>query len=119
MFKLLLYDCKGQELKLGDIVRVISGDRYGNEFYARVTYLKDQQAIAPFHTFSFHAFEKVDELPKEVIKSTETRYDIWYTEADERKAEQFESYLIDWRACEYLLQKRCFRIVPDTQLALF
>lgn len=115
MFTLKLYDRKGKELNLGDIVKVSDGRAF--QFFARVTWLESEQAIAPFHTFSFSSFEKVNSLPEGAVKSREERYDIWYVpqelaEAD-TEADQFERYLLDWRACEHHLEKRCWRIAPE------
>lgn len=112
MFKLTLYDRVGNELKIGDIVKVSNGQRL--QFYAEVKYLEAEKVITPFHTFSFHSFEKIETLPENAIRLSEERYAIWYThspELDESQAVQHaEKYLIDWRHCEYLLEKRCFRI---------
>lgn len=120
-FILTLHDHHGKELALGDIVRVNTGTVRPNHFFARVTWLKDEQTIAPFGTFSFHSFEKVDSLPDNAIKSTETRYDIWYLEdeGEEQTAEIYEGYLMSWRECEDYLKKNCYRIRPNTQLGLF
>lgn len=110
MITLKLYDRKRQELNFGDIVKISNGRDFS--FYAEVKYLKKEKAIAPFHTFSFHSFEKVDSIPAGMTKSTETRYGIWYTHNPENdeSAEQFEKYLIDWRACEHLLEQSCFSV---------
>ena len=110
MFKLKLYDRNGVELKLGDIVKVISGRNF--QFFAEVKYLPDEQVITPFGTFSFHSFEKVDTLPDNAVKSTEERYNIWYSEDPEKddQAEDFKSYLLDWRECETNIEKRLWRI---------
>jgi hypothetical protein len=111
MFKLTLHDRKGQELKEGDIVKVSDGRNI--KFYSEVKYLPESKAIAPFHTFSFHSFEKVDKLPENaVLQPTETSYKIWYIvgiEPDE-DAKDFEDYLLSWRECERLLEKNIFRI---------
>ena len=77
MFNLELYDRKGVKLKLGDIVKV--SNRHNFNFYAEVKYLPNEGVITPFHTFSFHSFEKVDAVPEHAVKSTEDRYNIWYT----------------------------------------
>jgi hypothetical protein len=102
----------GNKLNLGDIVKVSNGREFS--FYAEVKYLEKEKVITPFHTFSFHSFEKVDKIPEHAKKSTEERYDIWYThspELDEKEgAEYANKYLIDWRQCEHLLEKRCFRV---------
>lgn len=119
MFKLQLYDHHGNALKLGDIVRINSGDRSLHEFYARLTWLKEEQAIAPFHTFTFHSMEKVEKVPESATKSTEPRYDIWYIEKPDGDPDRFEDYLMSWRECEHQIQKRAFRIIPESQLDLF
>lgn len=114
MFKLELYDRIGNKLKIGDIVKVSNRDQFN--FYAEVKYLEKEHCITPFHTFSFHSFEKVDKVPENAIKSTEERYGIWYTnapESDQKEAtERAERYLLDWRQCEHLLGNGCFRIEP-------
>lgn len=113
MFTLQIFDRIGNELKIGDIVKISDGRRF--TFFSEVKYLEKEQAIAPFHTFSFHSFEKVDRVPANAKESTETRYKIWYMvrrEAEEdAHADVAEKYLMDWRVCEHLLQQRCFRIV--------
>ncbi len=113
MFKLNLFDSIGAKLEIGDIVAV--SDHRGNfTFYAEVKYLEDEQIITPFHTFSFHSFTKVDKVPEHAMKSTEERYNIWYTNNPEHNSEEItklaEKYLLDWRQCEHLLHSRCFRI---------
>ena len=115
MFKLELYDSKGNKLNLGDIVKISNGRNIC--FYAEVKYLEKENKITPFHTFSFHSFEKVDKLPENVIKSTEERYNIYFThdpETDKKEAvKHAEKYLIDWRQCEHLLEQGCYRIKLD------
>ena len=109
-FGLSLYDRKGKKLNMGDIVKVSLRGEFN--FYSEVKYLADENKIAPFHTFSFHSFEKVISIPENAVKSTEERYNIWYTtngETDEAK-DLFEKYLMDWRACEHELEAGCFRI---------
>jgi len=112
MFTLILTDRKGIELKQGDIVKISNADRFS--FYSEVKYLEKEKAIAPFHTFSFHSFEKVDSIPANAIQSTEERYKIWYVAADDAEsdltAKMHEGYLMDWRSCEHLLEKKCFNI---------
>ena len=112
MFTLKLFDRLGQELKMGDIVRISDGHNF--KFYSEVKYLPDQKVITPFHTFTFHSFERVDKLPDNAIESTETRYKIWWipdAEVDQQ-AKEFEHYLMSWRECERLLEKNVFRIEP-------
>lgn len=115
MFKLELYDRKGIKLKLGDVVKISNGKHFN--YYAEVTYLKGEGVITPFHTFSFHSFEKVEEMPKDVIKLNEERYNIWYglsPEADKEQAvKEATYYLQQWREVEHLLNNRTFRIVEE------
>ena len=117
MFKLELYDRKGEKLNLGDIVKISNGK--GFSFYAEVKYLEDEKVITPFHTFSFHSFEKAENVPEHAIKSTETKYQIWFThspEIDEKEAiESADDYLMSWRKCEHLLEKKYIRIEPLIQ----
>ena len=117
MFILELYDRIGNKLNLGDIVKVSNGKEFS--FYAEVKYLESEKIITPFHTFSFHSFEKVEKVPEHAKKSTEERYNIWYTNApeiDEKEAANYaEKYLIDWRQCEHLLESRCYRIQLQKQ----
>ncbi len=112
MFLLKLYDRNHKEVNIGDIVKISDGREF--TFYSEVKYLEEEKKIAPFHTFSFHSFEKVDKVPDHAKESTETRYKIWYThspEPDER-AQNFEGYLTDWRACEHILDRSVFELVP-------
>lgn len=114
MFQLELFDRLGNKLNIGDIVKISNGREF--TFYAEVKYLTRERIITPFHTFSFHSFEKVDKLPDNVTKSTEERYGIWFhhnPEKDEKAVRgYFEKYLLDWRQCEHLLEQRCFQITP-------
>lgn len=114
MFKLSLYDRNGTELKQGDIVAV--SDSKAFKFYAEVKWLEKEECIAPFYTFSFHSFEKVDKIPGHAVKSSEERYNIWFTHSpkvDKKEAvEKAERYLLDWRQCERLIESRCFKIHP-------
>jgi intein/homing endonuclease len=112
MFLLKLYDRKGKELNEGDIVAVSDGKRF--TFYCEVKYLAKEKVIAPFHTFSFHSFEKVDKVPANAVESTEERYKIWYIYNEEATADEAadkaKNYLMDWRECEHLLSEKCFQI---------
>lgn len=110
MFTLKLYDRKGKELKEGDILMVSDGKRH--QFYARVTWLAKEKVLAPFHTFCFHSFEKVDSVPAEAEKSKEEIYDIWYLpdHKEDPDGKSFEHYLMSWRECEHHLGTRCWRI---------
>lgn len=109
-FALTLHDRNGERLNMGDIVKVSNRGEFS--FYSEVKYLADEKKIAPFHTFSFHSFEKVNNVPDHAKLSTEPRYKIWFInnpEAD-NDAEKFEDYLMDWRACEHEIDSSCFRI---------
>lgn len=112
MFTLTLHDRNGATLNQGDIVKVSNGR--GFTFYSEVKYLEKEKIIAPFHTFSFHSFEKVDKVPDNAIPSSEERYKIWYMKDNESEIDEspgdFERYLMDWRCCEHLLEKRIYRI---------
>lgn len=110
MYFLKLYDRLGNELIEGDIVKVSNGR--GFTFYSEVKFLRDEEAIAPFHTFSFHSFEKVDQVPENSIEANEERYRIWYLPEEETDhlGASAEKYLLDWRACEHLLEERVYRI---------
>ena len=77
MFTLELYDRKGNKLNIGDIVKISDGKNF--TFYSEVKYLEKEKAIAPFHTFCFHSFEKVETVPDHAKPGTEERYKIWYT----------------------------------------
>jgi hypothetical protein len=110
MFILKLYDREGTELQEGNYVKVSNGK--GFKFISEVKYLEKEKAIAPFHTFSFHSFVKIDKLPGNVKLANENRYHIWYLENEEadEKASDFDKYLIDWRQCEHLLKESCYKI---------
>lgn len=116
MFTLTLHDRKGNLLKEGDIVKISDGREF--TFFAEVKYLESEGAIAPFHTFSFNSFEKVDKVPENAIKSTEERYGIWYLNRDvaekDKEAEEFRRYLMSWRECEHHLEKRSW-VIKKTQ----
>ena len=122
MFTLELYDRKGVKLNIGDLVKVSDGHHFS--FFAEVTFLEHENAIAPFHTFTFHSFEKIDKLPDNVEKSTiEERYNVWYSVSDKKEIDEqaanFARYLHDWRQCERLIDDGCFRIKLQKQLELF
>lgn len=114
MFILKLYDRKGVELKQGDIVKISDGKAF--TFFAEVKYLEKEKVITPFHTFSFHSFEKVNKVPEQAKKSTEERYGIWYIDRDEAerddRSETCEDYLMGWRACEHNIGTKCYSIEP-------
>jgi len=111
MFILELYDRDGVKLQLGDIVKISNGKSF--DFYAEVKYLPEEQIITPFHTFSFHSVVKIDQIPENAVKSFETRYNVWYLPTRDQfdtDPEAGEKYLQSWRACEYKLEKKMFRI---------
>lgn len=110
MFTLKLFDRKGNELKEGDIVKISDGKRF--TFFSEVKYLEKEKMIAPFHTFSFISFEKVDTVPEIAKKSTEDRYGIWYIshEDAEDDSETFDGYLMTWRQIEDHFQTKCWQI---------
>lgn len=113
MYILHLTDRNGQELKEGDIVKVISGGYQSTTFFAEVKFLEKEKVLTPFHTFSFHAFEKVDKLPEGAILLDEPRYKIWHKPGlTKDQSAAYQKYLIDWRACENLLD-RCFHITKS------
>lgn len=124
-FILTLHDRNGTELNMGDYVKICNRANEF-EFFAEVKYLEDQKVITPFHTFSFHSFEKVTEIPKEAVKSHEERYNIYYLEDpdfnSEDNAEQFKDYLMSWRECEHNIENRSYRIElikENPQLTMF
>ena len=122
MFILKLYDRKGNLLKIGDLVKISDGRHF--KFFSEIKYLEKEQAIAPFHTFSFHSIEKIDKIPDNAnIIKQEGRYNAWFThnaEVDE-DPERYDKYFRHWIECEYLLSQRCFiiELIKDNQLKLF
>ncbi|MCO5250960.1 MAG: hypothetical protein M9949_06015 [Candidatus Kapabacteria bacterium] len=113
MFRLELFDRIGNKLNLGDYVKISDGKDF--KFYVQVQYLEKEKCIVPFHTFSFHSFEKVDSVPENAYKMTdEGRYDIWCVHPPEADNEAFaasaKEYLSGWRQCEHLLEKGYFRV---------
>jgi hypothetical protein len=129
---LTIHDKNGTELKFGDIVKIevnTSGSHY--TFYSEVKYLPESKSIAPFHTFAFHGFEKVDKLPDNVDQLEEPRYRCWMHKHDESEddapqKEAYSKYLMEWRECEHLLAEKIFQIhigeenkyIKGTQLSL-
>lgn len=104
-FELTLYDRKGVQLNEGDIVKVSDGKSF--KFYSEVKYLEKEQSIAPFHTFCFHSFEKVDKVPEGLNEGTgEERYRIWYdmNAEPDTDAKYYENYFMDWRKCERMME---------------
>ena len=116
MFTLKLYDRKGEELHEGDIIKISNGREIA--FYSEVKYLPEQQIIAPFDIFSFHSFEKVDELPENAKELNENRFRCWFVpKQDDPDASYGEKYLMDWRQCEHLLEEKCYLITPEKSLS--
>lgn len=114
MFTLRLYDRNGTELHEKDIVAVSDGSRF--RFYSEVKFIKKECVIAPFHTFCFHSFVKVDKVPENAKKGSEERYNIWYVcdgEDADLKSDDFETYLLGWRTCENQIDKRSWRITKN------
>jgi hypothetical protein len=113
MFTLQLQDRKGNQINLGDILKISDGKAF--TFFAEVKFLEKEGIITPFHTFSFHSFERVDKVPDNAIKSKEERYNIWYVYSDEAEkdenANDYEDYLMSWRECERLIDSKAFIIV--------
>jgi hypothetical protein len=122
MFELRVYDRLGNELNEGDLV-LVSGGQRGISFYCEVKYLEEEQAIAPFHTFCFHSFEKVDKLPEGLTKMKEERFNAWYAPDPEKDNdhETYNSYFLSWVQCEHELNKRSYRITKkqSQQLKLY
>lgn len=120
--KLILTDVHGKTLNFGDIVKINSGRGGDSCFYAQITYLEKEKSIAPFHSFSFHSFEKVDKVPEGAKELSETRYKSWFMNTDIEAEKRFEGYLMDWRKCEHELN-RCFHIIleeeKEIQIKLF
>ena len=111
MITLKLYDRNGIELNFGDFVKISDGKYF--TFYAEVTYLEKEKNIAPFCTFSFHSFEKVDSIPENAKKGNEDRYNFWYlsSEPDEDlAAEKFNQYLVNWRNCEDYINRGTYKL---------
>lgn len=118
MFILELFDRDGAILNEGDYVAVSNSKNIS--FFAEVKYIKEENIITPFHTFSFSSFKKVDKIPGGAVRSSETRYNIFYmpNSVEDPDGKHFEKYLMDWRQCEHLL--RCFKIKKkEEQLTLF
>jgi hypothetical protein len=116
MFKLILQDRKGNILNEKDIVKVSNGKTF--TFYSEVKYIDKKGVLAPFHTFSFHSFEKVDKVPDGAILADELDYNIWYVpnaEPDEY-AKDFNKYLMSWRECEIAIEKSAFVIKRNNEL---
>ena len=111
MFQLIIKDSNGIALNEGDIVKVTGN--YSAHFYCEVTYLDNEKALAPFHTFSFHTIVKVDRLPANAVKGMEDRYNMWYVSADAKDIEKLNKYVASWRDCERLIDKGCFHIEKE------
>lgn len=116
MFTLELYDRNGAKLQLGDLVRISNGRKF--VFYTEIKYLPEECAISPFHTFSFHSVEKVDEVPEGCTQSQhETRFKVWYnkTHDEDLDPKSGKDYLMSWRSCELALEQKMFRIKIQEQ----
>lgn len=118
-----LTDRNGTVLNDGDIVRV--SDSHGFTFYSEVKYFPETNIIVPFHTFSFHSFEKVDSIPDNALPGkADSNYKIWYVPNAEKddESEKFDRYHSDWMSCDRLLEGRCYVIkrveLGDNQLKL-
>jgi hypothetical protein len=107
-FELTIHDRNGVQLNEGDIVKISDGKNI--TFYSEVKYLEEERVITPLHTFSFMSIQKVDEVPSEATKSTETRYNIWYLPIEKADDNSFNEYLRSWRECEYRLESRAYQI---------
>lgn len=124
-FQLTIHDREGTQLNIGDIVMVSNRNEF--TFYSEVKWIEERQVLAPFHTFSFHSFLKVDKVPDHAIKGNNPDYDIWYLEIPEvdDNAAEFSEYLSSWRECERQIEKAAFRIkllkspITETQMTLF
>jgi len=113
MFKLTLHDRNGVELKQGDIVKISNGKKF--TFYGEVKWLEKEKAIAPFHTFTFHSFEKVDKVPEKGLKRiVDADYDWWFLNDDDAETDQYADeaarYLMSWRDCEHSINNRSYQI---------
>lgn len=110
---LQLQDIKGAPLNEGDLVKISSSSGQ-TIFYSEVKYMEEEQAFSPFHTFAFHAIEKVESIPEAAIPTmSEERYRVWYLPRSDDDSEPDDSgheYITSWRECEYLLNRRCFSI---------
>ena len=114
MFVLKLYDRLGRELHECDIVKISCRDRLNKyfKFYTEVKYIDEEKAINPFHTFSFHSFEKVNEVPEEAILiENEKNFKYWYIPDPEKdNFKEAEQYLMSWREFEHHVENRSYRI---------
>jgi hypothetical protein len=112
MFILTIHDRNGVELKEGDLVKISNAREF--TFYSEVKWLEKEKVLAPFDTFSFHSFEKVDSIPLNAKKSTIESYDVWYdfsnyTECDD-KADVFKNYLASWWRIDIAVKNRSYQI---------
>ena len=108
--KLILKDRKGNILNEGDIVKISDGKRF--TFFSEVKYNPEKKCIYPFHTFSFHSFEKVSEVPIDALQSNQEDYKVWYTinPEEDGEAQRYSHYMRSWKECERLLEDQCFFI---------
>lgn len=114
MFRLKLYDILGQELHIGDIVRIRGN--YEVTFFCKVEYDKERGILHPFHTFSFHRVAKIDKLPEGVIETKDNGRTYWYFREKQNenqvpnKSDRVMEYLVSWRECESNLKTYMYRI---------
>jgi len=112
MFVLKLFDRLGNEINEGDIVKISNKGYF--TFFSEVKFIQEEMIITPFHTFCFHSFEKVNEVPKEAVLSSEKRYNIWYLNDEYAQKDtnhsNFEHYLMSWKECEYHINQKSYKI---------
>ncbi len=114
MFKLHLFDTKGERLSIGDIVKVKGNT--GSAFYTHVKFSEKDQSITPFSTFCFHAIEKVSEIPEGAVLMKTSDGNHWYSNDNSEYSEEGHSeYLESWFTCSQMISKGCFRIEIDSQ----
>jgi len=111
-----LKDRIGNILNEGDIVAI--SDQREIQFYSEVKYLPEKKCIAPFHTFSFHSFIKMDSLPEgaEELDTESNGYRIW---VGPKKKDDFKQtikdYLLSWRECERIMGDSMFSIYVENK----
>lgn len=135
MFRLTLHDNMGVELVEGDIVKVINRGHDNTIFFSEVRWIEKngckEGILVPFHTFSFHSFQKIeggleallsiykDRLIECIVEGVE----YWYVskldseklndDENEEDEDEVSKYLMDWRQCEYLISEGCYRITKE------
>lgn len=112
MFILTIHDRNGVELKEGDLVKISNGREF--TFYSEVKWLEKEKVLAPFDTFSFHSFEKVDSIPPNAKKSNIESHNVWFALADnteyDGKADAFKNYLTSWWRINVGIENRSYQI---------